>query len=301
VTRSKGPPRPVDASMTLLREVMERPLDPGYAAASAAGGRRPSPGSVALTLVLAVLAGYAFSVSVSSIRQPQRESTTVDNHLRTELEKRSRLVEAKESANAELRDADSLAQQNALGASGAALTSQVQTLGMATGEVPVSGPGLRFTVDDAPGRADAMGRDPRAAGGYDDGIVLDSDLQMIVNGLWAAGAEAIAINAHRLTALSAIRTAGQAILVDFRPLSPPYVIDAIGPASALAAGFASGPAGPYVQSMRDNSGIRVDITTQDSLALPGAGQLVLREATPTTTPTTTPATTPTHPSAEEPP
>ena len=49
--------------------------------------------------------------------------------------------------------------------------------------------------------------------------MLDRDLQVIVNGLWAAGAEAIAVNGQRLTACSAIRSAGEAILVDFRPLS----------------------------------------------------------------------------------
>ena len=38
--------------------------------------------------------------------------------------------------------------------------------------------------------------------------VRDEDLAMLVDGLWAAGAEAIAINGHRLTALSAIRNVG---------------------------------------------------------------------------------------------
>ena len=36
----------------------------------------------------------------------------------------------------------------------------------------------------------------------------------LVNGLWQAGAEAISINGQRLTSTSAIRFAGQAILVD---------------------------------------------------------------------------------------
>ena len=44
--------------------------------------------------------------------------------------------------------------------------------------------------------------------------MLDPDLQKLVNGLWAAGAEAISINGQRLTNLSAIREAGEAITVN---------------------------------------------------------------------------------------
>ena len=69
-----------------------------------------------------------------------------------------------------------------------------------------------------------MGSDPRDDRASDTGRVLDRDLQVMVNALWAAGAEAIAINGQRLTARSAIRYAGEAILLDFRPLVPPNVM-----------------------------------------------------------------------------
>ena len=59
--------------------------------------------------------------------------------------------------------------------------------------------------------------------------VLDVDLQSVVNALWAAGAEAIAINGQRLTATSTIRAAGDAVLVDYRPVTSPYEVAAIGP------------------------------------------------------------------------
>jgi len=58
--------------------------------------------------------------------------------------------------------------------------------------------------------------------------VYDSDIQLLVNALWASGAESIAINNARLTSTSAIRSAGDAILVNYRPLLPPFVISAIG-------------------------------------------------------------------------
>src|SRR4051794_3101303 len=276
-----APARPVDASMTLLREVMERPLDPSYAAAAAHPQPRTRRGT-ALTLALAIAAGGAFSVSVISIRQPQRESSQVNKHLRDEISRRTKQVEKKAVANAALSATIAMTQQKALGARGAELSAQARRLGLVAGEVAASGPGLQVTLDDAPTAQDAVGGDPRADADYDAGVLFDSDLQIVVNGLWSAGAEAIAVNGQRLTGLSAIRSAGRAILVDFRALRRPYVISAIGDPARMQAVFAAGAAGAYVQSMRDNAHIRADISTSDRLVLPGAGQLVLRAARPIT-------------------
>lgn len=272
------PPRRPDASMTLLREVMERPLDPGYAAA-AAHSRPRTRVRTAITLVLAIVAGAGFTVAVGSIRIPQRESAKVKSQLIEQIQHRTALVEEKEQANAELAAANTAAQEALLGSDGTALTDRARLLGALTGELAVTGPGMQVTLDDA-GSDEEVGGDPRADTTYDEGVVLDLDLQVVVNGLWAAGAEAVAVNGQRLTALSAIRSAGDAILVDFRPLVPPYVVSAVGDTAALQSGFAEGQAGPYVQSLRDNNGIAVDISGSDELTLPAAGQIVLREAGP---------------------
>lgn len=58
--------------------------------------------------------------------------------------------------------------------------------------------------------------------------VFDTDLQLITNALWASGAQAISINNQRITTTSAIRGAGEAILINYRPLLPPYEIVFIG-------------------------------------------------------------------------
>lgn len=294
-TRS-GAPRRVDASLNLLREVMERPLDPGYA--EAAARRRPAtPRRTAVTVALAILAGYLLSVAVVEVRAPLPDTARATEHLRAEIYRKAADVSAREAANADLRASIAAAQEDALrAAGGSALVEQAQQLGLAAGELPVRGPGLRFTIDDAPGRQDAVGADPRADDDTGGGVVLDSDLQIVVNGIWEAGAEAVAINGQRLTALSAIRSAGQAILVDFRPLVPPYVVEAIGDPGRLQTGFAASSAGAYLASLEDNSGIRVDERTRDSLSLPAAGRLVLREAKPaagslTASPTASPTVT----------
>ena len=64
-------------------------------------------------------------------------------------------------------------------------------------------------------------------------MILDRDVQLLVNDLWAAGAEAISIGGVRLQPSSAIRQAGGSILVDNRPVFWPITIEAIGDPSGL--------------------------------------------------------------------
>jgi uncharacterized protein YlxW (UPF0749 family) len=110
--------------------------------------------------------------------------------------------------------------------------------------------------------------------------VLDRDLQDVVNGIWAAGAEAVSVNGIRLTALTAIRSAGEAILVDFRPLSPPYEIEAIGDPGALEVGFLDGPAGRRFTAYTSLYGLRLETVRPRPSSWPAAGEPDLRMATP---------------------
>lgn len=165
----------------------------------------------------------------------------------------------------------------ALGASGAgqALDAQISALAMVAAGLPVSGPGLRLTLDDAltPG--------PGAAGDPALGRVLDRDLQMVVNGLWAAGAEAVSVNGQRLSALSAIRSAGYAILVDYRPLTRPYVVLAIGDPRSIQASFAAGAAGRGLRTLSQTYGVQYLVEGVDLQSLPAAPAYALRYATTT--------------------
>jgi uncharacterized protein YlxW (UPF0749 family) len=137
-------------------------------------------------------------------------------------------------------------------------------------------------VDDAADAAGAEGgTDPRATGGFgNSGRVRDRDLQLVVNGLWEAGAEAVSINGQRLTALSAIRAAGDAILVDNRPLVTPYTVLAIGDGGQLASAFRNGVGGRYLKLLQDDYGIRADIAAQGSVDVPAATGVTLRYAVP---------------------
>lgn len=279
VARTRRP----DASMTLLVEVMQHPLDPGYAAAAqkrGEGRRRLRPLSALTTLLVAVVCGWLTATAVTELRRPQPEAMSARAALEKEIERRTADVGRRQQTNEKLRAEIEAAQQAALAGDGSmALAARSRSLAVLTGELPVTGPGLALTLDDAPGSEKrAAGVGPRAAGDAEQGRVMDRDLQIVVNGLWAAGAEAISINGERLTTLSAIRSAGQAILVDFRPLSPPYVIDVIGDPKTLQAGFSEDLAGEYVKSLSNNYGVLVEMAAKDSVTLPGAGSLGLRYA-----------------------
>jgi len=113
--------------------------------------------------------------------------------------------------------------------------------------------------------------------------VRDRDLQRVVNGLWGAGAEAISVNGQRLTALSAIRAAGDAILVDNKPLVPPYTLLAVGDGERLSTAFQSSDDGRYLSVLQDSYDIRTSISVQDRVRLPAAPSLTVRTAEPVKT------------------
>lgn len=284
----RGPRRPSDASIPLLTQVMTRPLDPGYAAAAARralAGQSPGRGArarsgLALATLLAV--GLLLGTAWWQAHRSMPTGTSARRQLIAEIARQDAAAGQLQSRNADLLaavDAER-GRQLQLQAQGG-LADQVADLGLATGTLAVTGPGLMVTLDDAPSARNPQDdSDPRSTGPSEDGRVLDQDLQLVVNGLWFAGAEAVSVNGQRLTAMSAIRSAGQAILVDYRPLSPPYRISAIGDPARLRSRFDAGPGGQDVQYLRDNFGVRVTIGSSSGLLLPASAGLGTRRARP---------------------
>ena len=149
-----------------------------------------------------------------------------------------------------------------------------------SGATAVEGPGIKLVVDDAKD-TDQGGGGPRESTGFaDTGRVRDRDMQRVVNGLWQSGAEAVSINGQRLTALSAIRAAGDAILVDNRPLVPPYTVLAVGDGKKLADAFQDSADGQYLQALQESFDIRTSISAQEKVRLPAAPSLIVRTAEP---------------------
>ena len=112
-------------------------------------------------------------------------------------------------------------------------------------------------------------------------------MRSVVNELWADGAEAISVNDVRLTPTSAIRFAGEAVLVDFAPITSPFTIRAIGNADDLATGFASSAVASRYQTLASADGIGFEFTEHKKLTLPASPAVAPRYARPVPTPSPT--------------
>ncbi|MEP7035897.1 MAG: DUF881 domain-containing protein [Dermatophilaceae bacterium] len=276
-----------DASMTLITEMMQRPLDPGYAAASESRQRQGLPAATShqgpLLVIFAVLIGALLATSALALRAPTTNASTIKSALVGRIETSRAHADAQSRVISRLRGEIDAAQAAALTQqSQSGLAADLSRLELAAGTLPVTGPGLVVTVDDALTQANPKDSnvDPRAAAVTGQGKVIARDLQIIVNGLWQAGAEAVSVNGHRLTARAAIRFAGAAILVDYRPLVRPYVITAIGDPGSLGVEFADNDGGSYLQFLKANYQIRGDIRDRSSVVIPGEPALSLLEAQP---------------------
>ena len=265
-----------DASMTLLTSMLERPLDPGYQAMAEAREARGEPRSTGprrpLLLISLLLIGLLIGISTANLRAREGVRSQTRADLIEQIQSRQAAVdEGGEEARRLQREIDAAGSKIPPGELEARQQDQ-EALRVTTGVVAVEGPGVTITVDDADGTGDSADGDPRT-GGSDEGRVQSGDLQVITNGLWAAGAEAIAVNDQRLTAHSAIRFAGEAILVNFRPLTRPYTIEAVGDPEELRSGFEEGPGGAYLDMLGSDYDIPTSVSTDDTMTLPGADEV----------------------------
>lgn len=273
--------------MSLLTNVMDHSLDDGYAEAAErkrAAGASGMPKTLRAKLGLAaglVLAALVVTVGAAQARVAAPVVAKERQELIDRIDKETTSADKLEGTVDKLRDDVSARQRAALKTSGG--SGQADLVSMLSGATAVHGPGVRLVVDDAKEASSGGGDNPRETADFSDtGRVRDRDMQRVVNGLWAAGAEAISINGQRLTALSAIRAAGDAILVDNRPLVPPYTVLAVGDGKRLSTRFQNGADGLYLHALEDNYGIRATISAESDLRLPAAPSVIVRTAQPRT-------------------
>ncbi|MFJ9378096.1 DUF881 domain-containing protein [Streptomyces sp. NPDC101455] len=273
--------------MSLLTNVMDHSLDDGYAEAAArkkAAGESGLPKTLRAKLGLAaglVLAALVVTVGAAQARVAAPVVAKERQELIDRIDKETTSADKLEGTVDDLRDDVSARQRAALKTSGG--SGQADLVSMLSGATAVHGPGVKLVVDDAKEASAGGGDNPRETADFSDtGRVRDRDMQRVVNGLWAAGAEAVSINGQRLTALSAIRAAGDAILVDNRPLVPPYTVLAVGDGKRLSTRFQNGADGLYLHALEDNYGIRATIAVESDLRLPAAPSVIVRTAQPRT-------------------
>ncbi|MEJ7628464.1 MAG: DUF881 domain-containing protein [Nocardioidaceae bacterium] len=273
--RSTSVDGPDTSHAGLLTEIMSHTVDEDYRAAAARREDRPTPrgpsGRVTGAVVI-VLFGVMIGISALQTQEQQPIAAAERDQLVAQIHERQDRLDALHRQLADLETAVSDMQQSA----SESRTLERQTDASITevagvsGAGEVSGPGIQITTDDA----------PDSVGSAEGGVIRDTDLQALVNALWGAGAEAVAINGHRLTSLSAIRFAGQAITVDYRSLTPPYVVDAVGNPDTLPAQLLEMPGGQAWLGLKENYGIRFDTLSVSSLVLPADSDIAVRHAEP---------------------
>ncbi|MGH3355213.1 MAG: DUF881 domain-containing protein [Nocardioidaceae bacterium] len=264
--------RTPDASMSLLNDLQSRTLDEDYAPAAARRAQHPGahrPGS--LFSMVVVLALFGLMVATAAL-QTNRAAPAVRQEreqLIERIDQESQEVESLRASASSLEGDVARLEDRLLSRSraGQALQGRLQRLGVLSGTQPVTGPGVLITVDDAPdAESETMGQ------------VLDTDLQKLVNALWVAGAEAISIDNQRITSRSAIRGAGSAITVNYRSLTRPYLVRAIGNPDTLPARLLETEGGRAWLDLQVNFGIEFSTETRRVITVPGGAPSTSRFA-----------------------
>lgn len=204
---------------------------------SAASRRR---GQVGVT-VLCLLAGVLFGTSASLARDDPTGTPTDLPQLITARDRQVRALT--EQAEALGQEMETLRAERAGSRTGQVIGT-ADELAPTVGLMPVSGPAVAVTLDDAGYSIDTL---PEGFS-VDDVVVHQQDLQGVINALWAGGAEAIMVQDQRIIATSSVRCVGNTLYLEGRVYSPPYTITAIGDPAALHAAL---EADPVVQTYRE--------------------------------------------------
>lgn len=249
-TTPRRPERP-----NLIEQLLTNPLEPGYEAERDRRARR-GPETTAMVaarhigvLVTTVLIGLLLAMGYQTLRAPEASSSPRSD-LAQRLQDRQELQQEQSAALArELRAVEDQQNQVLTTEGREQLADQYRATAVAAAGTELRGQGVRITL------ADPQSDDPTKR-------VVSADLQRVVNTLWAAGAEGISVNAHRLSANAGIRFAGRALVVDFRALQPPYVVEAVGPPE-LEQRFADTGGAAHLDALRRDVGIRSTVERAD--------------------------------------
>jgi uncharacterized protein YlxW (UPF0749 family) len=260
---------------SLLRALLSEHLDPGYAAAAKRGrSGEPRTGRARVQNwvwqgLAALLVATVFAAAVAQARLVapgvSAAQRVLAGSVRSEEAATSDLAGRRNALTAQRDDV----QRRALAddAQGQRLLANLDRLSLAAASTPVTGPGLSVTVTDpglGPNLSDVSKQ--RVAGSRQ--IILDRDLQLVVNSLWASGAEAISVGGVRIGPNVTIRQAGGAILVDNNPISSPYTVLAVGPPHSMQDVFNGSPGLRRLRLLEASYGVGVNVSARDDLTLP---------------------------------
>jgi uncharacterized protein YlxW (UPF0749 family) len=227
--------------------------------------------------VVALLAGVLFTTTARTAA-----GTELRNDRRPELqnliEERQHDVAAAESQAARLRrDVEGLT--GGIGRYDAGVAQereQAERRQSGAGLQALRGPGTTVRMNDAPRRPD--GSRPTGAR-PDDLVVHQSDVQAVVNALWAGGAEAMMIMNTRVISTSAVRCVGNTLLLDGRVYSPPFVITAIGEPGRMQRALDESPGVRLFRQAATDYGLGYEVRVEGDVTVPAyRGSLSLHSA-----------------------
>ena len=286
-------PRIGNMSTSLFIELFTDHLDSGYAAAARRQRDESPKARRRTTAILAaglLLLGFVLATAYRATLRQAPDSERARQALVQDVRDGSALSDSLQRRAQQLSAQLSRQRDAALTASrdGDRAAAQVGRLEEAAAQRAVHGPGVTVVVGDASGTDQV---DPNTGQRVpvpvdDNGRIQDRDLQSLVNALWAAGAEAVSVGGQRLAPTTTIRGAGEAILVDLRPVQSPYTLAAVGDPATLLPRFVDSEAARRFQSYTGLYGIQFTVRAAKDLQLPAATDPDLRYASPVPPPTT---------------
>ena len=269
---SGRPSLPEHVTLPLLTLITARSMDEDYAHVAArressGGGREPRrrSGRWVTPVVVAALGLMVAVVAAQTSRDAETQELSRAALVGQIAERRDEVAQVQsEIRSLSEVNREAVSNQRALGGRLDSIDALVTRLETVTGFGPVRGPGVRITVDNAPG-ADVNSE------------IRDEDLATLVDGLWQAGAESIAINDERLNALGGIRNTNRAIHVNGNPVTAPYTVEAIGDTDTLQADLLQSSQGQEWFALVNGLGFRYEAQNVDTLRLPAARLRPLRD------------------------
>jgi uncharacterized protein YlxW (UPF0749 family) len=102
----------------------------------------------------------------------------------------------------------------------------------------------------------------------DDLVIHQSDVQAVVNALWASGADGVTIMGERLIATSAVICVGNTLLLQGRTYSPPFVVAAVGDASEMRRQLDASDEVQVLRDAADRFGLTYAVQEQRTVTLP---------------------------------
>jgi uncharacterized protein YlxW (UPF0749 family) len=150
------------------------------------------------------------------------------------------------------------------------LNADLEQARIAAGLIPLTGTGMVLQLEDS--------QAPVPAGASQaDYLVGSRDIRSVVEELWLAGAEAVAINSERLTSTTAIIDIGSSLLVNSAYLAPPYQVTALGPTDLYERLSRSPGFIDFVRTRAESYGIRLSFAEPETIDMPAfAGTVTLR-------------------------